>query len=183
MIEPEQFERYSRASRRFGKVKEFVKESNKIERITGASIDEIHAHLRLLDCDRLSTAKLESFLKVIQPDAAMRFEEGQNVAITDLGSGRVLRRPPPGGPGIKRALTQLIRAINAADLTPYEAHVEFETLHPFSDGNGRTGRAVWLWQVIRHEPLRDPFGLSFLHRFYYDALEAARIAPPDQGAS
>ncbi|MCM3920805.1 Fic family protein [Frankia sp. AiPs1] len=29
------------------------------------------------------------------------------------------------------------------------AHIAFERIHPFSDGNGRTGRAIIAWQTIR----------------------------------
>jgi Fic family protein len=55
---------------------------------------------------------------------------------------------------------------------PWKCHVRFETLHPFLDGIGRTGRAIWVWQMQRIG--RDPFALPFLHRAYYQSLENTR---------
>jgi hypothetical protein len=42
----------------------------------------------------------------------------------------------------------------------------------YMDGNGRTGRAMWAWQM--HGLGHDPFALPFLRRFYYQTLEASR---------
>ena len=51
---------------------------------------------------------------------------------------------------------------------PYEAHKWFEALHPFTDGNGRTGRIYWLWQMQKMGLSTE---LGFLHTYYYQSLE------------
>lgn len=57
---------------------------------------------------------------------------------------------PPPAEEVARLLGDLVRFCNDESLPPLAqaalAHAQFETIHPFADGNGRTGRA--LVQVI-----------------------------------
>ena len=57
----------------------------------------------------------------------------------------------------------------ARGITINATHVEYETLHPFTDCNGRSGRMIWLWQMLKQDRLVA--GLSFLHSWYYSSLE------------
>jgi Fic family protein len=63
-------------------------------------------------------------------------------------------------------------------------HHRFETIHPFADGNGRTGRALALWELYRrgfdshHIFAVDEFYWEDRPR-YYAALEAVRRAGDD----
>jgi Fic family protein len=75
---------------------------------------------------------------------------------------------PLGGPAIPERLEQIVEAARTTD-DPWRVHVNFEMLHPYLDGNGRTGRALWAWHTLRLG--RDPFDIPFLHRFYYQTLE------------
>jgi Fic family protein len=56
----------------------------------------------------------------------------------------------------------------------WQAHCEYEKIHPFEDLNGRTGRILWAWKMLQNG--KSPFSLSFpfLQRFYYQTLDHFR---------
>ena len=151
-------------------LEDFVTESNRIEGLGPAQRHEITAHEDLLSERELSLVGLAHFVAVIA-GAGLRQQVGMDVRV-----GRHL--PPPGGPKIVGDLQVLLRGIGERRLSAWEAHRRYETLHPFMDGNGRSGRALWLWQMggIRNAPL------GFLHTFYYQTLDASRfVAVPPAG--
>ena len=137
----------------------FVEESNRIEGIkrppTRAELNEFSRFMALKE---VSIEELEHFVSVYQPGARLRDIPGLNVRV---GS----HQPPPGGPQICTDLLHLLATMQ--QYSPYENHLRYEALHPFSDGNGRSGRMLWAWQM-------QSFQLGFLHHFYYQALEASR---------
>jgi len=54
-----------------------------------------------------------------------------------------------------------------------KTHAEFEAIHPFSDGNGRTGRLLMLAQALR-AGLVPPLIVKERRYAYYKYLEAAQ---------
>jgi Fic family protein len=70
--------------------------------------------------------------------------------------------PAPYGDQLRAGVEDWIRWVNGppSDLPAVVqaglAHYQFETLHPFSDGNGRIGRLVIVLQLMRKRVLRDP---------------------------
>ncbi len=145
---------------------DFIRESNRIEGILrDPTEDEIAAHEQLLGLAQLTPATVGDFQAVMAPGMPIRRHEGMDVRVGN-------HIAPEGGPSIVRQLQHILDKVNRASDGPWSVHVAFETLHPYMDGNGRTGRAIWAWQMrgLGH----DPFALPFLHRFYYQTLDASR---------
>jgi Fic family protein len=103
---------------------------------------------------------------------------------------RVGRYTPPAPGDVSGLMFELLEWWNgkSAELSPVLSasilHYRFEAIHPFADGNGRTGRALALWELYRR-------GFDTHHIFsvdeyywedrprYYEALEAVRRAGGD----
>lgn len=154
----------------------FVRESNRIEGIRRAPLKrELQAHVTLLTTHDLAVMDLAKFVDAVQPGKELRIREGMNVRV---GS----HIAPPGGPAIGFGLKTLLDAANAG-ADPYVIHQRYEHLHPFMDGNGRSGRALWLWQMIRQHRNTLPLHMGFLHLWYYQSLSCWRAQPnPSQAA-
>ena len=140
----------------------FVRESNRIEGIYQVRAAELEAHRRFWALPSVAIGEIERFVASVQPGAKLRSREGMDVRV-----GR--HRPPVGGPDVVKRLERLIDAIECGGMDPWDVHVEYEQLHPFMDGNGRSGRALWAWQMLNQS--RWPgIKLGFLHAFYYQTL-------------
>ncbi|HXA26502.1 MAG TPA: Fic family protein [Acetobacteraceae bacterium] len=95
-------------------------------------------------------------------------------------------RPPPAG--VPDALGALERFLHTDDALPLLvkiglAHAQFETIHPFLNGNGRVGRLLITFLLCENQVLSKPV-LYLSHYFkryrqsYYEHLQAVR----DSGA-
>lgn len=89
--------------------------------------------------------------------------------------------PPPPGDELRAGFEQWVEWVGhpPSDLPPVArgalAHYQFETLHPFSDGNGRIGRLLIVLQFMGDGVLREPIlvvspWFEARRREYQDAL-------------
>ncbi|MEW6690705.1 MAG: Fic family protein, partial [Pseudomonadota bacterium] len=94
---------------------------------------------------------------------------------------------PPPADAVPECLRQLERFLNdEPEPTPplikaALAHVQFETIHPFLDGNGRIGRLLIVMQLVADGVLRQPMLYPSLffkaHRaLYYELLNEVRLS-------
>lgn len=99
-------------------------------------------------------------------------------------SVRVGNLIPPMAPKIPDLMASLESFINIDDSLPPLikaglAHVQFETIHPFLDGNGRIGRLLIVLMLIDSGFLSAPivypsYYFKKYHREYYEKLDSVR---------
>jgi len=128
-------------------------------------------------------------LATTTPQIAGALRSRQNwIGGNAFNPGRAAFVPPP--PGLVRSLMDdLVVFMNRADVSPVVqaaiAHAQFETVHPFADGNGRVGRAL-IHVVLRRRGLAPRYVppvslvLAADARSYVSGLMAFRDGRPGE---
>lgn len=162
-------------------ISNFIVESNAIEGIyRKPTLEEIAATEKFLKLEKITIEDLTDFVLICAPTIikgakrqpnCLRDTKGLNVSVGG-------NQAPEGGIEIRKQLDHFLQVINGdlrADTfndfgrNPYLAHIKYEKLHPFLDGNGRSGRVIWLWQMFKLRQSLAPLG--FGHTFYYQCLQ------------
>ncbi len=152
-----------------------------------AAMNTAVAAAKRLDADAI-LATHAALLGVSAPQIAGRWREQQVwIGGHDLGPHEAMFVPPHHR-HVVAAIDDLAQYIDRDDVAvlPHVAiaHAHFETIHPFPDGNGRTGRALVHAQLRAKGAVRDltvPISAGLLTdtRTYFDALDAYREGDPE----
>jgi Fic family protein len=172
-----------------------------IDEIPGAPMEDAEEVSRYVAAQQVGLARLRGGLPV-----CMRLLREMHASLLDHPGGRTkapgeVRRSqvwlggtrpgnsvfvPPPPEALSDCLSAFERFLNdEPEATPpllkaALAHVQFETIHPFLDGNGRMGRLLIVLQLVAdgvlREPLLNPSLFFKTHRsVYYERLNAVRL--------
>jgi Fic family protein len=137
--------------------------------------------------------KKKGFLHTNAIEKIQQVLEGNNAGIRKLpgtalrnaATGQVIYTPPDDRDTILQLMKNLEEYLNETDdLSPLiklaVQHYQFESIHPFYDGNGRTGRIINVLYLILHGLLESP--ILYLSSFiidhkadYYRLLQEVRL--------
>ncbi|RLA80805.1 MAG: Fic family protein [Epsilonproteobacteria bacterium] len=94
-------------------------------------------------------------------DAGIRTQSG--TVLKNEKTGEVIYMPPQHHKDIQDLMTNLEQYINTPEMDDYDylvkmavIHYQFESIHPFYDGNGRTGRIINILYLMMYKLLDLP---------------------------
>ena len=157
------------------------------------SAKEVHNYAHALNCGYKIVKKMgfitnNTILTIQQTleenDAGFRSQAGTK--LKNDQTGEVIYTPPQDKDEIIRLMSDLERFINEDEQTNYDdlvkmalIHHQFESIHPFYDGNGRTGRILNILYLVKQGLLDTP--ILYLSRYinqnkqeYYSLLQKVR---------
>lgn len=158
----------------------------------GAAAKEVHLYRQALrigyDAVRTSgLIRLKDILAIQTQIEAARpgLRKLPGTVLSDQRTGRVVYTPP-APEELPQLMGELDKAINDAGCLPIDPlirmaliHHQFESIHPFYDGNGRTGRILNVLYLVKESLLDAP--ILYLSRYivrtkaeYYALLQSTR---------
>lgn len=115
---------------------------------------------RLQDGESLSTGLFIELMQVIkETQDGIRTDHGTLIA--NPNTRKIIYWPPEGEDLIRNLLENLEHYLHAEDrvdslIKMAVAHYQFEAIHPFEDGNGRTGRLINILYLMESGLLNHP---------------------------
>ncbi|MCF6295809.1 MAG: Fic family protein [Flavobacteriaceae bacterium] len=114
------------------------------------------------------------------------FRKVPGTALKNATTGEIIYTPPQDYNTIQNLMTNLEQYINDSTMSEFDTlvkmaiiHYQFESIHPFYDGNGRTGRIINVLYLVMNDLLNLP--VLYLSRYiiehkadYYKLLQEVR---------
>lgn len=133
----------------------------------------------------LTNNTVQEIQRILEGNTA-GFRKQSGTALKNDRTGEIIYTPPQQPDEIIRLMSSLEKFINNDELSDYDnlvkmaiIHHQFESIHPFYDGNGRTGRIVNILYLVKQDLLDTP--ILYLSRYinqnkarYYELLQQVR---------
>jgi len=114
------------------------------------------------------------------------FRKLPGTKLKNTATGDIVYKPPQDYNTIKELMKNLVKYINDKSISDLDVlvklsviHYQFESIHPFYDGNGRTGRIINVLYLVMNDLLDLP--ILYLSRYiiqnkveYYNLLQEVR---------
>ena len=154
---------------------------------------EVHSYATALrdGFSRVKTSGLLTERLILEIQATIEgnnagFRKLPGTALKNDATGEVIYLPPQSYEEIKPLMANLEQFINDQSLCDWDSltkmaiiHHQFESIHPFYDGNGRTGRIINILYLVHQGLLDSP--VLYLSRYinqtkadYYRLLQSVR---------
>ncbi len=120
----------------------------------------LHSGFQSLNTRPLCTATAVEICRTLKA-ADMNIRRVPGTQLANHRTGEVIYTPPEGEANLRDLLANWERFLhNETEIDPLirmaVGHYQFEAIHPFSDGNGRTGRVINILFLIQQELLTLP---------------------------
>lgn len=134
-------------------------------------LDALWSGIRKMDEAKCLTER--TFVEIVNTirgnDEGIRKNTGTRIA--NKKNGQIVYSPPEGFDVIHRKLKNLEEYINTDDgvdplIKMAVIHYQFEAIHPFADGNGRTGRILNVLYLVHKGLIAHP--MLFLSKYILD---------------
>ena len=134
----------------------------------------------------LLTTKTILKIQEVLEDNNAGFRKLPGTALKNAATGETIYTPPQDYNEIIRLMTNLEKYINDSEISNIDPlikmaiiHFQFESIHPFYDGNGRTGRIINILYLINEKLQRLPilYLSSYIIKHkadYYNYLQKVR---------
>lgn len=163
------------------------------EGVASAAAKEVHRYARALNAgyEILRAKKILRSSDIIEIHGELcetetGYRKLPGTVLKNVATGQVIYQPPQDPAVIERLMSNFLDAFHDAEQWGVDPlvqmavlHYQFESIHPFYDGNGRTGRILNLLHLVLHGLLDVP--ILYLSRailndkeVYYELLQRVR---------
>jgi len=149
-------------------------------------ISALKSGFELISKSGLLSNKIILKIQEVLEDNKAGFRKLPGTELKNAATGKVIYTPPQDSNDIIRLMSNLEKFINEPQMWDYDPivkmaiiHFQFESIHPFYDGNGRTGRIINILYLILEKLQNLP--ILYLSRYiiqnksdYYRLLQEVR---------